>query len=182
MKTPILAITALLLGSVSLHAQASDEGTGIPACAEGGIARLGITVPPGQTREELVQSLQQSGTLPEGTQIKILSAGERPALVNPERFMSRWRMHMDRFFRAGLAVDGNAQTLLEVNADGVVTAVHPSTGNRDVDRGLRDLWRFAQYEPLVVGGCRVPAWLHVGLQFESEYRQWERTQRTEVRP
>ncbi len=181
MKTPILVLAALLLGSADLHAQDS-AGSALPACAEGGITRLGVTVPPGQTREQLVQSLQQSGTLPEGTQIKILSDGERPPLVNHERFLSRWRMHIDRLMRAGLQVDGDAQTLLEVNADGVVTAVHPTTGNRDVDRGLRDLWSFARYEPVVVGGCRAPAWLHVGLQFESEYRQWERSQRTEVRP
>lgn len=181
MKTTIFALAALVLSGTGLHAQAS-AGSALPACAEGGITRLGITVPPGQTREALVQSLQQAGTLPEGTQIKILSDGERPALVNYERFLSRWRMHIDRLLRAGLQVDGDAQTLLEVSADGVVTAVHPATGNRDVDRGLRDLWSFARYEPVVVGGCRVPAWLHVGLQFESEYRQWERRQATEIRP
>lgn len=179
MKTPVIALAALLLAGANLHAQASTESAR-PACAEGGVARLAVTVPPGQTREALVQSLQQGGTLPEGTQIRILSPHERPALVNYDRFLSRWRMHMDRFLRSGLQVDGDAQTLLEVSADGVVTAVHPATGHRDVDRGLRDLWRFARYEPVVVGGCRVPAWLHVGLQFESEYRQWERSVRTSI--
>lgn len=178
MKTRFFVLAALLLTGADLHAQASADS--LPACADGGVTRLAVTIPPGQTRDELVRALQQSGTLPEGTQIKILAEHERPRMANVDRFMSRWRMHIQRFMRAGLQLDGNAQTLLEVNADGVVTDVRPNTGNRDVDRGLRDLWRFARYEPVVVGGCRVPAWLHVGLQFESEYRQWERTQGTEI--
>jgi hypothetical protein len=36
MKTPILALAALLLAGANLHAQASTE-TALPACTEGGV-------------------------------------------------------------------------------------------------------------------------------------------------
>lgn len=179
MKTRILLCAALLLGGADLRAQEPASADTLPACADGGISRMAITVPPGRTREEVIGAL--GGLLPEGTQVKILAPHERPHMVNTERFLSRWRMHMDRFLSAGLQVNGAESTLLEVNADGVVTEAHPSTGNREVDRGLRDLWRQARYEPVVVGGCRVPAWLHVGLDFESEYRSWERSVGTRIR-
>lgn len=178
MKTRIFALAALLVAASDLRAQSPDAA--LPACAEGGLSRLAVTVPPGQTREEMIQALQQSGALPEGTQVKILAEHERPEMVNYDRFISRWQMHMGRLLRSGLEVDGSAATLLRVDADGVVVEAHPATGHRDVDRGLRDLWRHARYAPVVVGGCRVPAWLHVGLDFESEYRHWQRSVQTRI--
>lgn len=178
MKTPIFSLAALLLTGAKLHAQAPAHP--LPACAEGGVARMAVTVPTGKTRDEVVQSLQQ--TLPAGTQIKILSDRERPALVNGRWFGDRMRMHNERFLRAGLQVNGAAETLLEVDAAGVVTAVHPTSGNRDLDRGLRQLWRSARYEPVVVGECRVPAWLHVSLEFASQYSDDYRDQSTGYRP
>ena len=180
MKTTTLSLAALLLTGANLHAQASADP--IPACAESGIARMAVTVPEGKTREELVESLQQSGALPVGTQVKILTEAERPALVNMRQFEGRLDMHMERFVRAGLQVDGAMEALLKVNADGVVTDVHSETGNRDLDRGLRTMWRSARYAPVVVGGCRVPAWLHVSLQFASEYDDAQRWQETRVKP
>lgn len=181
MKSAIAFLAAaLLLAGGDVRAQASAEP--LPACAEGGIARVAVTIPAGQSREQVVQALQQGGALPAGTQVKILSEGERPALVNLPQFEARASMHMERFARAGLQVDGPVQALLEVNADGVVTEVHPETGNRDLDRGLRTLWRAARYAPVVVGSCRVPAWLHVDLEFASEYGDARRWQQTRFRP
>jgi aromatic ring-cleaving dioxygenase len=181
--TRFLIAAALLAAAPGLRAQdASPDTAQKPACAEGGISRIAMSVPPGQSREEAVAALQASGTLPEGTQVKILARGERPQVVNGERFASRMQMHMQRLFEAGLQVNGAAVTLVELNADGEVTAVHPATGNREVDRSMRDLWRQARFEPTVVGGCRVPVWLHVTLDFESEYGQWNRDMRVRPNP
>lgn len=176
MKTIVLTFAALVLTGARLHAQAPADS--IPACAEGGISRIAVTVPAGQTREQLAQTLQETRVFPEGTQIKILSPGERPEILNGRQFHGRLLMHLDRFLRAGLQVDGAVQALLEVNEDGVVTDVHPNTGHRDVDRGLRTLWRYARFEPVVVGGCRVPARLHMTLTFASDYGDWMRHQNT----
>lgn len=179
MKLPILTFAALLAGCATHSVPPVPHA--LPACADGGVARVAVTLPREQTREALVQSLQESRAFPEGTQIKILDDGERPAMLNTRQFHERMLMHLNRFLNAGLQVDGSAQALLEVNADGEVTAVHPGSGNRDVDRGLRNLWRTARYTPVVVGECRVPAWLHVDVSFESEYNIWMRSQGTTVR-
>ena len=180
MKTTPIVLAALLLTGANLHGQASADS--IPACADGGISRLAVTVPPGKTREELVQSLQQSTAIPEGTQIRILADREMPAIVNGREFDDRLRMHRVRFLHRGLEVNGDAQTLVEVNADGVVTEVHAASGHRDVDRGLRDLWRRARFEPVLIGECRAPAWLHVNLRFASEFTHDERWVETRVNP
>lgn len=174
MKTHILALAALLATGADLRAQAADP---LPACAEGGLSRLAITVPPGQTREEVVQALHASGALPEGTQVRILADQDKPRITNREQFSSRLRMHLERFIRAGLQVDGQAVALVQVNAEGEVVSVDGNSGSRDVDRGLRDLWRQARFEPVVVGSCRAPAYLHLSLQLASEYTdEWRQTE------
>jgi hypothetical protein len=175
MKTHILVLAALLSGAGGLHAQAPAADT-LPACADGGISRLAVTVPPGQTREEVVQALNSSGALPAGTQVRILESHDRPSLVNRERFNELVRMHIHRFLRAGLQVDGEATTLVRVDANGRVVEVDAASGNREVDGELRRLWRQARFEPVLVGSCRAPAYLHLNLRFASDFDEdWRQT-------
>jgi hypothetical protein len=168
MKTHILVVAAVLAGAGDLRAQASAADT-IPACADGGISRLAVTVPPGQTREEMVQALNASGALPAGTQVRILESGDKPAIVNRERFGELMEMHIRRFLRRGLEVDGNATTLVRIDADGRVVGVDAASGNRDVDVEIQQLWRQARFEPVLVGSCRAPAYLHLTLRFASDF-------------
>lgn len=186
MRSTILIIAALLTaGAHTLHAQdssASADTALLPACAEGGISRIAVTIPPGQTREQVVQALQQSGGLAPGTLVRILEDHEKPRIVNPERFSQLVEMHVHRFFRAGLKVDGDAVALVQVDADGRVTAAHPETGNRDVDRSIRELWRRTRFEPVVVGSCRVPAYLHLSLRITSDFDEHWRQTEVRVQP
>jgi hypothetical protein len=57
--------------------------------------------------------------------------------------------------------------------------VHPASGNRTVDRQLDHLWKFAEFTPVVVGGCRASAWVHVNAAFNTE--QQDAGSRMEVR-
>lgn len=168
-STPLAALV-LLAAAAPLAAQSAPADTAA-ACTDLGLARLAVTVPPGQTREEVVDALQQSGALAPGTEVRLLETGYVPPLTNQERFSSRALMHLDRLIRAGLEVSGTGTTLLEVDADGEVTAVHPASGHRDVDRALRDLWRHARFAPVEVHGCRAPAWLHVSVTFRSRFSE-----------
>lgn len=180
MRFGTLLLAALLTCACTLHAQASSASADtalLPACVEGGINRIAVTVPPGQTREQVVQALQQGGGLAPGTQVRILEDHEKPRIVNRERFSELVGMHVHRFFRAGLRVDGEAVALVQVDADGRVTSVTPNTGNRDVDRGVRELWRRTRFEPVVVGSCRVPAYLHLSLRIASDFDEhWRQTE------
>ena len=181
MRSRILLIPALLTAcAATLHAQGSSTAADtalLPACAEGGLSRIAVTVPPGQTREQVVQALQQSGSLPAGTQVRILEDHEKPRIVNRERFRELVEMHVHRFLRAGLQVDGDAVALVQLDADGRVTDVDPNTGHRDVDRGIRDLWRRTRFEPVVVGSCRAPAYLHLKLRITSDFDEhWHQTE------
>lgn len=178
MRTPILCAAALLLAvAPALRAQAPADTALLPACAEGGISRVAMTVPPGQTPRQVAEALQAGGGLPEGTQVKFLAPHERPQLLNLDEFSDLVEMHVHRFLRAGLQVDGEALSLVTVSADGRVTDVDVHSGHRDVDRGMRELWRRARFEPVVVGSCRVPAYLHLNLRFNSSFDdQWRETQ------
>jgi hypothetical protein len=176
MKTRILVVAAVLAGAGDLHGQSATADT-IPACAEGGISRLAVTVPPGQTREEMVQALNASGALPAGTQVRILESDQKPEILNRERFGNLVEMYIHRFLRAGLQVDGEATTLVRIDANGRVVDVDAASGNRAVDLELQRLWRQARFEPVLVGSCRAPAYLHLSLRFASDFDDaWRETQ------
>lgn len=175
MKTRILILVALLAGAGDLRAQAAAADT-IPACADGGISRLAVTVPPGQTREEVVQALNASGALPAGTQVRILESYDKPRIVNRERFHELVVMYIHRFLRRGMQVDGEATTLVRIDADGRVVGVDAASGNREVDLEIERLWRQARFEPVLVGSCRAPAYLHLSLSFASDFDEdWHET-------
>lgn len=176
MKTHLLVFAAMLSGAGDLHGQAAAADT-IPACAEGGISRLAVTVPPGQTREEMVQALNASGALPAGTQVRILESDQKPEILNRERFRELVEMYIHRFLRAGMQVDGEATTLVRIDADGRVVDVDAASGNRNVDMELQRLWRQARFAPVLVGSCRAPAYLHLSLRFASDFDEvWRETQ------
>jgi outer membrane biosynthesis protein TonB len=64
---------------------------------------------------------------------------------------------------------GTASILLYLDESGKVTEVHPNTGDRRLDRELTNVWRDAAFEPYVIGGCRVRAYIHVPLSFSSDH-------------
>ena len=188
-QRPLLALpaaAALALGASPLHAQsprvAAVEGDALPACSDQGVRRVAVMVPPGHTRDEFRAALQGGTLFPPGTEVVILEPGRISPLRDPEEFQSRVRRTLDALLRENVMIDGTVSVLLVLDAGGTVTEVHPNTRNGEVNRRLTAAWRRMRFVPYVNDGCRVPAYIHVPLAFDSDWSAGERQVQVRVAP
>jgi hypothetical protein len=91
-----------------------------------------------------------------------------PGRTNFPEFKLRLERMLPALLRRGQNIEGTGSTLLELDEDDRVTNVHPASGSRAVDQQLDRLWRFAEFTPVVVGGCRARAWVHMKASFKTE--------------
>jgi len=134
MRSPfILLAAATLLLATGARAQDAQLAAA-PTCAEQGMQRVALTVPPGRTQDE-VRELPRTGALaPAGTEVFILPRGHLTRMKNEE----------------------------------------------ELDRELVRTCRDAAYEPYVINGCRVRAYVRVPFAFSSDYNLTRRE--IEVKP
>jgi len=181
----LLALGATLaLASVStVRAQRTaleETGQTTPTCAETGVQRVAVMVPPGKTREEIGTAVAQGGLFPEGTQVVILNLGEYTPMQNQDEFSRRMHLVLTRFLDEGTKIDGTLSVLLTVDENGVVTQAAPHTGNSHVDRMVGNAWKTARFAPYAIGGCRMKAWVSVPLTVSSDWSLERRS--VEMRP
>ena len=181
---PIAAAATLTLAWISTAGaqqaalETSDATT--PTCAETGVQRVAVMVPPGKTREEISSTVAEGGMFAEGTQVLILDLGSYTPMRNEEEFERRMHRVLRRFLDDGIQIDGTLSMLLTVDESGAVTEAHTRTGNAQVDQILRSAWKTARFEPYAYGGCRMKAWVSVPLSVSSD---WSLTRRSvEMRP
>ncbi|MFL5539591.1 MAG: hypothetical protein ACJ8J0_11400 [Longimicrobiaceae bacterium] len=167
---PILIVLALAAGGLTLAPAASAQETAeaLPTCASQGLQRVAVMVPPGQTQEQLQEALRTGGLFPEGTQVMVLQPGQLMPLRNEAQFSARLNTTLTNLLNDGIFVQGTAPMLVEVDEDGAVTAVHPNSGNAELNRVLTRTWRVARFEPYVFDGCRVKAWVQVPQTFSTD--------------
>jgi len=181
--TPAVAVA---LGASPLLAQsprvAAVEADALPACSEQGARRVAVMVPPGQTRDEFRATLQGGTLFPPGTEVVLLEPGRISPLRDPEEFGTRVRRTLDALLRENVMIDGTVSVLLVLDAAGTVTEVHPNTRNGEVNRRLTAAWRQMRFVPYVSEGCRVPAYIHVPLAFDSDWSARERQVQVRVAP
>lgn len=177
----LVAAGALLVGaeaSGQATSGATDPGA-IPTCTEQGIPRVAVMVPPGKTADDLRTLLRDGRLFPDGTQVSILQPGRMNAIRNQDQFSKRVDLVLHDFLQRDIKIDGTLSILLALDEAGNVVEATPNTRHRGVNRSLEATWKQAQFEPYVVGGCRVRAWIHVPLTFSSDWSLTE--QRVEVR-
>ena len=143
----------------------------IPTCTSQGIQRAAVMVPPGQTAEQLAETLRTGGLFPAGTEVMILQPNQLNPVRNADQFQNRMRMSLNLFLEQGINIQGTAYMLLEVDENGTVTAAHPNSGDAEVNRILNRTWRQARFEPYVFEGCRVKAWIQVPQTFSSDWNE-----------
>jgi len=164
----VLALTA---GGITLAPPASAQDASaeaLPTCASQGVQRVAVMVPPGQTTAQFQETLRTGGLFPAGTQVMILQPEQIMPLRNQAEFHRRLQGTLGRFLETG-TVEGTAPMLLEVDDDGSVKAVHPNSGNNEVNMLLVRTWRMARFEPYVFDGCRVKAWIQMPQSFTSNW-------------
>ncbi|CAA9373038.1 MAG: hypothetical protein AVDCRST_MAG89-4756 [uncultured Gemmatimonadetes bacterium] len=167
--TSFLLCAALVIAAApGASAQGFLEPSAAPTCAEQGIARVAVSVPPGKTEEEIRQALASNSPFPAGVDVRVLERVEHPRLTNFPEFKPRLERMLQALLRRGQDIEGTGSTLLELDEDGRVTTVHPASGSRAVDQHLDRLWRFAEFTPVVVEGCRARAWVHMRASFKTE--------------
>jgi hypothetical protein len=170
-----LACALLLLSGGESRAQ-SLPAMSFPSCAEQGISRVVVSVPPGQDREAFKASIARGEVFPTGTEALLLPEGYAPDMINSEEMSRRSQSTLNQLLARGLKVDGSAAVLLRISATGAVEEVTPGTRNIDLDNTLKRLWRQARFTPPVHGGCRVVTWLHVPVSFSADYSLRSREQ------
>jgi len=170
----VLAIAGLVR---ALPAAAQESTDALPTCASQGVQRVAVMVPPGQTTEQFQQTVATGGLFPAGTQVLILQPGQLMPIRNREQFDSRLSTTLTLILDHGMTIEGTARMLIELEDDGTVKAVHPNSGDPEVNRLLTRTWRQARFEPYVFDGCRVKAWIQVPQTFSSgssgDWRQVE---------
>lgn len=176
----------LALGAPPLLAQsprvAALEADALPTCSEQGVRRVAVMVPPGQTRDEFRATLRGGTLFPPGTEVVILEPGRIAPLRDPEEFQTRVRRTLDALLDENVKIDGTVSVLLVLDAAGTVAEVHPNTRNAEVNRRLTAAWRRVRFVPYVDDGCRVPAYIHVPLAFDSDWSVHERQVRVRMAP
>jgi hypothetical protein len=178
-----LPLLATLLAAAPLAAQAeTDAVAGVPRCADLGLARVVVMLPPGKTVEEITPSLQSGGLLPAGGQATIIPAGQLTPITNREEFQRRLNTTLNLFLEQGIIIDGSLSILLRVDEEGEVREVHPHSGNAEVNRLLARTWRQARFQPYQVDGCRATAWLQVPQNFRSDWSPTQRSVRVSGEP
>lgn len=177
---PVLA-AAFLAGSAASAQEAAPEA---PTCAEQGLQRLAVMVPPGRDAEEIRAAARDGHLAPAGTEVFILPPGHFTRMRNDREHGERLSGMLRGLLNEGVSVEGTGTVLMLLDEAGAVAEVRPNTGSERIDRQMIRVWRRAQWEPYTVGGCRVRAWIHVPLAFtsESSYSAHGSERRIEVRP
>lgn len=180
MRSPfILLAAATLILTTSARAQ-DTQLAAAPTCAERGMQRVAVMVPPGRTEDE-VRELARNGALaPAGTEVFILPTGHLTRMKNAEAFRERMNRMLYHFLDRGTRVDGTVSILLLLDESGAVAEVHPHTRNRQLDRELVRTYSDAAFEPYVIDGCRLRAYVHVPFSISSDYNLTRRE--IEVKP
>lgn len=163
-----LAACGLALAAPSSAQEATYAGV-IPTCTSQGLQRAAVMIPPGQTAEQLGETLRTGGLFPAGTEVMILTPDQLTPIRNAQQFSGRMRTSLHLFLEQGINIQGTAYMLVEVDEDGNVVRVHPNSGNAEVNRILNRTWRVARFEPYVFEGCRVKAWIQVPQTFASDW-------------
>ena len=166
---PLLPLVLLLATArVEARGQATDPFAYPSTCAEQGINRVALSVPPGRTRADLEASLRAGAIFPPGTEAFIFPDGAGPRVINGDHLRERagrmLRATVDR-----LKVDGMVSILLTIDASGKVTGTTANTRNGELDNLLDRLWKEAEFEPVIVHGCRPTVMFHMPVYFESDY-------------
>jgi len=166
----LFAVIALAAGGLTLAPAVSAQETAeaLPTCASQGVQRVAVMVPPGQTEEQLRETLRGGGLFPAGTEVMVLKPGQLMPLRNQAQFSARMNTTLTMLLNDGIHVQGTAPMLVEVDEEGAVANVHPNSGNADLNRILTRTWRVARFEPWVFGGCRVKAWVQVPQTFSTD--------------
>ncbi len=159
---------AAVLAAADASAQA-DTTFATPTCAERGMQRLAVMVPPGRTADDVRQLAQNGSLAPNGTEVFIVPAGRFTAMRSEAAYRTRLNTMLRRFLDDGGEVQGTASILLLLDENGAVTEIHPNTRNRRLDREMTRMWTGAAFEPYQIDGCRVRAWIHVPLTFSSDF-------------
>lgn len=168
-RIPLAVLAATLLYASAASAQAAGSADAAPTCAERGMQRLAVMVPPGRTADDVRQLAQNGSLAPNGTEVFIVPAGHFTALRDEAGYRSRMSRMMHRFLDDGGEVQGTASVLLLLDENGAVTEIHPNTRNKRLDREMTRMWTGGAFEPYQIDGCRVRAWIHVPLSFSSDF-------------
>lgn len=174
-----ILLFALAAGGLTLArpAAAQESTETLPTCASQGLQRVAVMIPPGQTRAQFQETLRTGGLFPAGTQVLILEPGQIMPIRNREQFDARLGTTLTLILDHRMTIEGTARMLVEIDDEGVVTAVHPNSGDPEVNRLLTRTWRQARFEPYEFDGCRVKAWIQVPQTFSSgssgDWRQVE---------
>lgn len=165
----------LLLITVGTRTPAGAQGPGTaaqtlaftPSCAEQGVARVALSVPPGRSRQDIEAALSRGEIFPQGTDAVIIPEGGGLQVLNGDHLRDEARRTLGRLVGRGMQVEGMMIVLLTINADGKVTETTPSSGNKALDRLVGELWKKAEFVPPVIGGCRVTTLLHMPVAFSN---------------
>lgn len=169
MRSPFILLAATtLIAATGARAQ-DTQLAAAPTCAERGMQRLAVMVPPGRTEDE-VRELARNGALaPNGTEVFILPTGHLTRLKNADVVRERINRMLYHYLDRGIKVDGTVSILLFLDESGAVAEVRPNTGNRQLDRELVRAYTDAAFEPYVIDGCRLRAYVHVPFAISSDY-------------
>jgi len=165
-------MATLTLGlATPLHAQQPlPASTEYPTCASLHQLRLAVMPPPGANTGKLKKQLLEGRGLPAGTDIRFIDASTAPPLIGGEqttRELSRILQELYTFDH--VAASGEAVSIVVVKEDGSVAQVVPGAKQPAVDRALTRFWKEQHFRPLVLGGCRAPAWVRVPVTFDVKW-------------
>ena len=166
-RTIIFALAATLMGAGGAAGQVADNTVAMPDCAAQG-TKLVVMVPPGRTEAEMQELVRRGALAPAGTEVLVIPAGAYTQIKNEKEFRERFSAMLHGLMYGGLKVDGTVSVVLQLDAQGAVASVNPSSGNRRLDRELTRIWKEAAFEPYHIGGCPVPAWINVPFAFSSD--------------
>ena len=180
----LFVLLALAAGGLTLAPAGSAQAAAdaLPTCASQGVQRVAVMVPPGQTEEQLRETLRSGALFPAGTEVMVLKPGQLMPLRNQAQFSARMNTTLTVLLNDGIHVRGTAPMLVEVDEDGAVANVHPNSGSPELNRLLTRTWRVARFEPYVFGGCRVKAWVQVPQTFNTDSNSERREMEVRTAP
>lgn len=168
MRFPRFALPLLALAAASpLHGQAAATvAPFLPTCAAEGMPRLGVMPPPDADTALVRRQLAASSAIAEGVELRFIGREEAPALRDMAAAERQLGRLLGRLANQGLQAEGEAVSIVSLDAEGAMTNVVPGSGHTEVDRAIRTFWRAQRFDPPVVGGCRAQAWLRVPIEFK----------------
>lgn len=160
---PLIALAA----ASPLHGQAATlVAPFLPTCAAEGTPRLSVMPPPDADTAQVRQQLAASGAIPEGVELRFMEREDAPAMRDMEAAERQLGRLLGRLANQGLQAEGEAVSIVSLDAEGAMTNVVPGAGHPEVDRAIRTFWRAQRFDPPTVRGCRAQAWLRVPIEFK----------------